>query len=254
MTGLIDVHCHLYEPDYEPVMDALMVEMAQNGVEYVLCSGCELVTTKKSIAIAEKYPMAYAEAGFHPCDTADVTEEQWREMKQLIKHPRVVAVGEIGLDYYWDSAPRDVQKYWFEKQIDYAGEVGKPIVIHTRKATEDTLEILSRLKPPRAVLHCFSGSVETMRQVIAMGYSISLGGVVTFKNARHAVDCAREVPADRLMLETDCPFLAPEPFRGKLNRPDYVRFVAEKIAALRGVTPQEVADFTNANAKRFFNI
>lgn len=254
MTGLVDTHCHLYEPDYDDIRGGLIAELKNNGVSKLICVGCNLKTTEQSIALAEKYDFIYAQAGFHPCDTADISDDMWRKMQEYAAHPKVVAVGEIGLDYHWDNSPRDRQKYWFERQIDFANDIGLPVVIHSREATADTLEILKNHRPSKGVFHCFSGSVETLCEVIDMGLSISLGGVVTFKNAKNAVECAKAVPLDRLMLETDCPYLAPEPFRGKLNRPDYTVYVAEKIAQLRGMDTQEIIDITRNNAENMFNI
>lgn len=254
MTGLIDVHCHLYEPDYDGIRDTLIEQLRENGVEKVICSGCNIKTTEQSLALAEKYDFIYATAGFHPCDTADISDDMWKRMQQLAAHDKTVAIGEIGLDYHWDDSPRDKQRYWFEKQIEFANALGKPVVIHSRDATADTLELLRKTPPERGLMHCFSGSVETLREVLQLGLSISLGGVVTFKNAKNAVDCAKAVPADRLMLETDCPYLAPEPYRGKTNRPDYTRFVAEKIAQLRGADVQTIIDTTRENALKMFDM
>lgn len=254
MTGLIDTHCHLYEPLYDDMLDTLAVEMRENGLEAAICVGCDVKTTMRAIEVAEKYDFIYAQAGFHPCDTADVPDGDWDRMKELAAHPKVVAIGEIGLDYHWNDSPRQTQREWFIRQIRFANEIGLPICIHTRDATAETLDIVRREKPESAVFHCYSGSKETLKEIVKMGYSISLGGVVTFKNARVAVECAAAVPRDRLMLETDCPYLTPEPYRGKLNRPDYTRFVAAKIAEIRGEDPQEVADYTRENAKRFFGI
>lgn len=254
MTGLIDTHAHLYESQYDGILDSLIEEMSQNGIDKIICVGCNIKTTEQSIAIAQKYPHIYAEAGFHPCDTGDITDEKWERMKELARHPKIVAIGEIGLDYHWDNVPRDMQKYWFAKQIDFANEIGLPVVIHSREATLDTMTVLKDHTPKSGVFHCFSGSVETLKEVIDMGLSISLGGVVTFKNAKNAVECASEVPLDRLLLETDCPYLAPEPYRGKLNRPDYTMYVAEKIGQIRGMSGQEIADITAENAKRMFDL
>ncbi|MBQ8606337.1 MAG: TatD family hydrolase [Clostridia bacterium] len=254
MTGLIDTHAHLYEPCYMENTDEFMAELKANGVEKVVCVGCELKTSKQTLALADKYDFIYAEVGFHPCDTKDVTEEDWEQMKKLLAHPKVVALGEIGLDYYWENSPRDKQLYWFEKQLDYAYEAGLPVVIHSRDAMAQTIDILKKHKIHRGVFHCYSGSKETLKELVKMGFSISLGGVITFKNARRAVECAQVVPLDRLMLETDCPFMAPEPHRGKTNRPDYTMYVAEKIGELRGMSAQEIADITRENAIKFFGL
>jgi TatD DNase family protein len=234
--------------------DEFIAELKENGVEKIVCVGCELKTSEQTLALADKYDCIYAEVGFHPCDTKDVTEADWENMKKLLAHPKVVALGEIGLDYYWENSPRDKQLYWFEKQLDYAYEIGLPVVIHSRDAMAQTIEILKQHKIHKGVFHCYSGSKETLKELVKMGFSISLGGVVTFKNARRAVECAEAIPLDRLMLETDCPFMAPEPHRGKTNRPDYTMYVAEKIGEIRGMSGQEIADITRENAIKFFNL
>ena len=254
MTGLIDTHAHLYEPVYAENIDTLMRELKENGIEKLICVGCEIPTSKRCLELADAYDFVYATVGFHPCDTADIKEDEWEEMKKLSYHKKVVAIGEIGLDYYWDRAPHDVQRYWFERQLDFAKERDLPVAIHTRDATAETIEILKNHDGVRGVFHCYSGSKETLKEVIKMGFSISLGGVVTFKNARRAVECATEVPLDRLLLETDCPYLAPEPHRGKTNRPDYTRYVAEKIGELRGMSGQEIADINRENAIKMFKL
>lgn len=254
MTGLIDTHAHLYEPVYAENTDTLMKELRENGIEKLICVGCEIPTSKRCLELADSYDFIYAAVGFHPCDTADIKEDEWEQMKKLSEHPKVVAIGEIGLDYYWDRAPHDIQREWFERQLDFAYERGLPVAIHTRDAIAETIDILKNHKIHNGVFHCYSGSKETLKEIVKMGFSISLGGVVTFKNARRAVECAESVPLDRLMLETDCPYLAPEPFRGKTNRPDYTRFVAEKIGEIRGMSGQEIADITRENAIKFFNL
>ena len=254
MAGLIDTHAHLYEPDYEKDFDAFANELRQNGVEAVVCVGCEIATSKRTLEIAHKYPFIFAEVGFHPCDVGEITDDDWEKMKEMIADPRVVAVGEIGLDYHWDNVPRDIQKKWFIRQLDYANEIDLPVVIHSRKATQDLIEILKEHTPKKGVLHCFSESKETLKEIVKLGLSISMGGVVTFKNARKAVECIEVVPLDRLMLETDCPYLTPEPFRGKLNRPDYTIYTAEKIAEIRGMTTEEIIEITNKNAKEMFGL
>lgn len=198
----------------------------------------------------------YAAIGWHPVDAIDMTDEDLLWIKELSAHEKVVAIGEMGLDYHWDKSPKDVQKEVFRKQIALAKEVRLPIIIHNRDATEDVVTILKEegAEAVGGIMHCFTGSVEVARQCMDMNFYLSFGGPVTFKNAKKPKEVVKEIPNDRLLIETDCPFLTPHPFRGKRNEPSYVKYVAEQIAELKGMTYEEVAAVTTENAKRLFRI
>jgi TatD DNase family protein len=206
--------------------------------------------------LTDQYDMIYAAVGWHPVDAIDMTEEDLKWIKQLAAHPKVVAIGEMGLDYYWDKSPKDIQKEVFRKQIQLAKEVKLPIIIHNRDATEDVVRILQEENASEVggIMHCFTGSLEVAKQCMDMNFYISFGGPVTFKNAKKPKEVVKEIPMDRLLIETDCPYLTPHPFRGKRNEPSYVKYVAEQIAELRGVTLEEVATKTSDNARKLFGI
>ncbi len=222
----------------------------------MLNPGADLKSSKKAVEIAEKYPNIYAAVGCHPHDTKYMDDETMNIFRELAKSKKVVAIGEIGLDYYYNNSERDVQKKWFREQIRLAKELDLPYIVHDRDAHEDLLRIMKEehYDGARGVLHCYSGSVEMAREFIKLGFYISLAGPVTFRKARVPKLVAKEIPFDKLLIETDSPYLTPEPFRGKRNEPMYVRFVAEEIAEIRNVSLDEVAEKTNQNFKTLFNI
>lgn len=204
--------------------------------------------------LAEKYPFIYAVIGWHPVDAIDCTEDDLQWIEELSAHKKVVGIGETGLDYYWDKSPKEIQQTIFRKQIRLAQKVNLPIIIHNREATEDVVRILKEEEAhlTGGIMHCFGGSVETAKQCIDMNFMISLGGPVTFKNAKKPKEVATEISLDHLLIETDAPYLAPHPHRGKRNEPALVALVAEEIARLKGISVEEVAEATTRNAKRFF--
>jgi TatD DNase family protein len=206
--------------------------------------------------LIETYDFMYAAVGWHPVDAIDMTEDDLQWIEELSNHPKVVAIGEMGLDYHWDKSPKDVQMEVFRKQIRLAKKVGLPIIIHNREATADIVNILKEEEASRVggIMHCFSGSAETALECINMNFYISLGGPVTFKNAKKPKEVAAAVPLDRLLIETDCPYLAPHPYRGKRNEPSYVKLVAEQIAEIKQLTIEEVSQATTENAKKLFGI
>ena len=216
----------------------------------------DTITIKRAIELAEEHPDIYAVVGWHPVDAIDCTEEDLKWIEELASHPKVVAIGEMGLDYHWDKSPKDIQQEIFRKQIQLAKRVKLPIVIHNREATEDVVRILKEegAEEVGGIMHCFSGSVETAMQCIDLNFMISLGGPVTFKNSKKPKEVAKEIPLEYLLIETDAPYLAPHPYRGKRNEPSYVPLVAEEIARLKDLTIDEVAEKTTQNALRFFNI
>jgi len=253
---LFDTHTHLNAEQYNEDMETVIEHAQKEGVSYMAVVGFDRPTIKKAMEIAEKYPFIYAIVGWHPVDAIDMTEEDLKWIEQLASHPKVVALGEMGLDYYWDKSPKEIQKEVFRKQIRLAKKVKLPIVIHNREATEDIIEILKEEQASEVggIMHCFSGSPEIAKECLKMKFYISLGGPVTFKNAKKPKEVAKEVPLDKLLIETDCPYLTPHPYRGKRNEPAYVKLVAEEIASIKGISVEELASLTTANAKKIFCI
>ena len=224
-----------------------------NNVDYIVVAGYDLPSSKYAVEIAQEYPFIYATVGISPNDCLETTDADLNEIEALLQNPCVVALGEIGLDYYWEDVPHDKQKDIFQKQIDIAKKHDKPIVIHARDAYEDTYRILKQAAH-RGIMHCYSGSVEMAKRYIEIGFEISLAGPVTFKNARVPKEVATVIGIDHLMIETDCPYLAPHPFRGKLNEPANVVYIAQEIAKLKNMEIEDVARITTFNAKRMFGI
>jgi TatD DNase family protein len=255
-SKFIDSHAHLDDKRFNKDRDEIIRYLHDDGIEAVLNPGADLKSSKKAVEIAEKYPNIYAAVGCHPHDTKYMDDETMNIFRELAKSKKVVAIGEIGLDYYYNNSERDVQKKWFREQIRLAKELDLPYIVHDRDAHEDLLRIMKEehYDGARGVLHCYSGSVEMAREFIKLGFYISLAGPVTFRKARVPKLVAKEIPFDKLLIETDSPYLTPEPFRGKRNEPMYVRFVAEEIAEIRNVSLDEVAEKTNQNFKTLFNI
>lgn len=252
---LYDTHAHFDDPAFDADRHALLQSMGDMGVNLINNIGCDVPTSRASIALAEQYPFVYATVGHWPGNTYQMNEEMLETYRTLAAHPKVVAIGEIGLDYHYEDTPREVQQYWFDRQMALADDLGLPVVIHEREAHEDGLKIVRKWadKVP-GVFHCFSGSAEMAREIVKLGWYVSFTGVLTFKNARRALEAAAAVPLDRLMIETDSPYMAPTPYRGKRNNSGYVGKVAEKLAEVKGITPDEAARITMENGIRFFRI
>lgn len=253
---IFDSHAHYDDRAFEQDRDRLLTEMAAHGIEAIVNSGACVDSTKRTIELAERWPNVYAAVGIHPEHTGELTEEHMNWLKDLLSHPKAVALGEIGLDYYWDEPERDIQKKWFIRQLHLAKETGMPVVIHSREAAKDTLDIMRAEYggDHPAYIHCFTYPREVARDFLNMGCMIGIGGVVTFKNAKKVKETVEYLPMDRLLLETDCPYLAPTPHRGERNESSYLKLVAEEIARIKGITPAEVEEITRQNAHRFFGI
>ncbi len=251
-NNIFDSHAHYDDSWFDEDRDSLLEKLPELGVCGVVNNAVDPESSARAIAFAEKYPYFYAAVGFHPENLENMPDGWLDKIAELTKHPKVVAIGETGLDYHWDI-PKPLQLRVFEDQIKLSLDLDMPIVVHDREAHGDVFDLLRKYRP-KALVHCFSGSVELMREAVKLGSCISLGGVVTFKNARHSIEVAGEIPLDRLLLETDAPYMAPVPFRGKRNDSSKIIFAAEKIAALRGVGVQELLDITADNAKRFYSI
>jgi TatD DNase family protein len=254
---LFDTHAHLNDEKFNEDREAVIARARENGVSYICNIGYNRETIRTSLELARKYDFIYTAIGWHPQDAKTMTEEDLEWIEKLAREEeKVVAIGEIGLDYYWDTSPKDVQQEVFRKQIRLAKKLKLPIIIHDREAHQDILDILREEKAEEVggIMHCFSGSSEMARQCIDMNFYISLGGPVTFKNAKKPKEVAEMVPLDRLLIETDCPYLTPEPYRGKRNESGYVWYVAEKIAELKNISFEQLAQITTENAKKLFHI
>ena len=249
-----DSHAHYNDDAFSDDRDALLASLPLSGVDTIVNIGDDLEASAASIAIAEKYPFAYAAVGIHPQNAEELDESALSALERMAAHEKVVAIGEIGLDYYYGNDSREVQKNALIRQLALAEKVGLPVIIHDRDAHGDTMDILKSHLKSGGVMHCFSGGVELAREVLRLGMYIALGGVVTYKNAVKTVEVAKMVPPDRLLLETDCPYLSPVPCRGKRNSSLNLRYTAEKIAEIRGTTVEVIAAETSANAKRLFGI
>ncbi len=249
-----DTHAHFLDERFDEDRDRLIKELPQKGIGAVVECSADLENAIRAAALAGEYHMLYAAVGVHPHSASEWDDNTGKTLRALLNQPKVVAVGEIGLDYHYDFSPRDVQKRVFRAQMALAEEAGYPVVIHSREATEDVMEILRAFPGVKGILHCYSGSVETMEVLVQMGYWIAFGGSLTFHNAKKTVEVAKCVPQERMLIETDSPYMTPVPFRGKRNTPEYVKIVAQKLAEVRGMQIEEVERITTRNAARAFAI
>lgn len=251
---IFESHAHFDDEAFDEDRESLLKSLEANGIEYVVNVGASMESTERTYALAKEYPFIYAAVGVHPSDTLPLTEKDMDRLKELAADDKTVAIGEIGLDYYWDEPDREIQKKWFRRQIELAAEVNLPIIIHSREAAKDTLDILHELDRGsyRGVMHCFSYSPEIAKEVVKMGFYIGVGGVCTYKNAKKLVEVVEEIPLEHILLETDCPYLTPVPYRGKRNSSLYLPYIVEKIAEIKGVTVEEVERVTYENGMRLF--
>lgn len=255
MNLIFDTHAHYDDEAFDADREALLASMPENGVGLIVDPGCDLDTSRRAVEIAEQYPHVYAAVGWHPENCAPYTRESLDTLRAWAKDPKVVAIGEIGLDYYWEqNPPREFQQEVFRDQLALAQELGLPVIVHDRDAHADCLAIVKEFPQVRGVFHCYSGAVEDAKMLVRLGWSLSFTGVITFKNARKAPEVIAAVPLERMMVETDAPYLTPVPFRGKRNDSGYVHLVAEKIAQLKGLPAEQVERQTWENGVRFFGI
>lgn len=252
-NNIFDAHAHYDDKKFTEDREELLSSLPSKGVVGVVNASIDLKTCETSLSFAEKYPFMYATVGIHPENLENLEGDYLQKLAALYEHEKAVAIGEIGLDYYWDI-PKELQQRVFGEQLALTCDLNAPVVIHDREAHKDTLEFLKKYRPKQALIHCYSGSAEFLKEILRLDCCISLGGTVTFKNARHSVEVAREVPIDRLLLETDAPYLSPVPFRGKRNDSSLIIYTAQKIAEIRGMSVKEVLDITCENAKRFYNL
>ncbi len=257
-TKLFDTHAHLTHPKFDDDRQEVINAMAEAGVALCMTVGDNMQSSRECIDLAEKHEGIFATIGIHPHEAKEMRFEDVDLLKKMMSHPKVKAWGEIGLDYYYDFSDRSTQRECFEVQLDAAFDIGKPCVLHVRDAHGDTFALLKeradKNRLPKSVLHCYSGSAEMAREYVKLGCYISFTGVITFKNASKILEAVKAVPKDRLMIETDCPYLSPVPYRGKRNQPAYVAKVAQAMADIRGAGYDEVCDYTFENGRRFFGI
>lgn len=251
---IFESHAHYDDEAFDSDRSELLSQCQNQGIEYIVNVSASLGSVKSTLALAEEYPFIYAAVGIHPDEVGELNEENFAWLKEQCRHPKTVAVGEIGLDYYWDKENHETQKYWFRRQMDLAKELELPIIVHSREACADTLEEIKKAHTPKlkGVIHCFSYAPETAREYLEMGYYIGVGGVVTFKNAKKLKEVVKMLPPERILLETDCPYLAPEPNRGKRNSSLNLPYVAEAVAELKGMETEEVIRITNENARKLY--
>ena len=252
---IFDTHAHYDDDAFDEDRDTLLGEIFSSGICCITDVGASVKSSKSAVALSKKWPQIYAAVGVHPDSTADMTEEDIETLRNLARVKKVVAIGEIGLDYYWDKEGHDLQKHWFIRQLDLAREMNKPVMIHSREAAADTMEIMKEHgKGLKGVIHCYSYSLEMAREYVKMGYYIGVGGVVTFKNSKKLKEIVEEIPLESIVLETDCPYLAPTPFRGKRNSSLYLPYVVEAIAELKGISAEQVIEQTEKNARDLYQL
>jgi TatD DNase family protein len=255
---IFETHAHLDDEQFDIDRETLIAALPEKGIGKVVNVGASIESTKTTIALAEQYDFIYAAAGVHPSDIGGLNEESFAWLKQQAAHPKVVAIGEIGLDYYWDKEPevQKQQRYWLARQLDLAKEVHLPVIIHSRDAAQDTMQVLKQVPQGTitGVIHCYSYSPELAKEFVKMGYYIGVGGVVTFKNAKKLKETVEQIPLENILLETDCPYMAPEPYRGTRNDSAKLPYVAAKIAEIKQTTIEEVEKVTWENACRLFSV
>ena len=252
---LFDTHAHYDAEQFGQDRETVLASLPSRGVSLVVNPGCDIPSSRKAVELAHAWPFLYAAIGYHPEECGPYDPAELDILRELAQDPKVVAIGEIGLDYYWEeNPPRELQQQVFRDQLAFAGELDMPVIVHDREAHGDSLSIIKEFPQVRGVFHCFSGSAEMARELIKLGWMVSFTGVLTYKNARKAVKAAQAVPLDRIMIETDSPYMAPVPHRGKRNDSGYVRHVCEKLAEIKGISFEECARITLENGKRFYGI
>lgn len=252
--GIIDTHAHLTCDELYSQADEILERAKASGVKRILCICLNVKEAQRAFSLKERYDWIDIAAGYHPNDLYDLSEHDFQEMEQLVADERIIAVGEIGLDYHWDDVDKETQKQAFIRQINLANAIQKPILIHMRDATKDTLDLCRQYKQVPGILHCFSGSLETALEAIKMGFYISFGGPLTFKNARGLPQVAAQLPLDRIMIETDCPYLTPHPYRGQRNEPMYIVHTMQKLAEITNQSEAELQEQCKRNYETLFHI
>ena len=253
---IFDTHAHYDDDAFDEDRDVLLSDLREQNVEYIVNVGASMASSERSVTLAEKYPFVYAAVGVHPDEVGELDEEKFLRLKFMAAHEKVKAIGEIGLDYYWDKEKHDLQKHWFMRQMELAHEMKLPMIVHSREAAKDTLDMVTAAKSLdlKGIIHCYSYSVEQAREYLNMGYYLGIGGVLTFKNAKKLKEVAEYAPLSQIVLETDCPYLAPVPYRGKRNNSAMIAYVAEELAIIKQISVEEVLQITNENGRKLYDI
>lgn len=253
---IFETHAHYDDKAFDEDRGNLLLELYQNGITTIINVSSDLASIKRTLSLAEKYPYIYGAVGVHPSDSGELTEETFLELTKACQHEKVVAVGEIGLDYYWQEPEKEIQKKWFERQLLLAQEVSLPVIIHSREAAKDTLDMMRALHAEKSggVIHCFSYSKEMAAEFLKLDYYFGIGGVVTFQNAKKLREVVAYLPIDKILLETDSPYLAPVPNRGKRNNSGNIPYIAQELAQIKGVSYEEIIAATRQNSERLFGV
>lgn len=253
---IFDTHAHYDNEVFDEDREELLSGMQKKGIGYIVNVGARLASLPKILEMTEKYPFVYGAAGIHPSETGELTSKDMEQVREIASKEKIVAIGEIGLDYHKPEPDREIQKKWFKEQLGLAGEMKLPVIIHSRDAAADTLEILKNWDrhKVRGVIHCFSYTWEMAKKYLSLDYYFGIGGVLTFENAKKLKEAVRHIPMEKILLETDCPYLAPEPFRGKRNQSEYIYYVADRLAELKDLSREEVLEITDKNARTFYGI
>ena len=256
MSSIIDTHSHYDDQQFDEDRSQILQKLSNNNIEFVVNVGASIDSSKTTYALVKEYEKVYGAIGVHPNETEELIEEDINWLRDKSSHPKIVAIGEIGLDYYWDEPDREIQKKWFRRQLELAREVKLPVIIHSRDAASDTLTIMKEANCEEigGVIHCFSYGVEIAREYLNRGFYLGIGGVLTFKNAKKLKEVVEYAPMDRLVLETDCPYLAPVPHRGDRNDSTNLIYVAKELAAIKKLSYEEVLEITNSNAKALYRM
>ena len=248
---MIDTHCHLLK-EYYPNLDNTFKELKENNIDAVIVNGCDKTSNIEVLEIIKKYDIAYGAIGFHPTELKNVKEDDLKWLEINLQKDKIVAIGEIGLDYHYENTDKEKQKYFFRRQLSLAQKYNKPVIIHSRDAIQDTYNILSSVKV-KGVLHCYSGSLEMAKEFTKIGYFLGIGGIITFKNAKNIIEVIKNIDSKYILLETDSPYLAPEPYRGQINSPVYLKYILEKISEIKNIDYKEMEKMTNYNARCLFD-
>lgn len=249
-----DSHAHYDDERFDEDRDELLIGMKEKGVDFIINAAADMPSCYASLALAEKYPFIYCSIGVHPHDVKDLTEKDIDTMRELAQKSKVVAIGEIGLDYYYDNSPREDQRFWFKRQLELAKELDLPVIIHSREASQETYDIIIESGIKEGVIHCFSGSYELAKEYVKRGFYIGVGGSSTFKNAKKTVEVIKNIDISHILIETDCPYLTPVPCRGERNDSSYLKYVVENMSHIKDISQEEINEITSQNAKKLFRI